>query len=356
MQSIDRHTPDRPTIAWLKRILTVILVLCSDSTLDAIPLPDVVIDKVTDDAIIRGLEFLQDQQETDGSFRGVRFGGNVGVCALAGMAFVSRGSTPSRGPYGDNAARIVDYLVEHATDGGLIQNAEAASYGPMYGHGYATLYLCEVYGTHSRRDLRSVIHRAVGLIVQSQNDEGGWRYRPDSRESDVSVTICQMMALRAARDAGFDVPPQTVQRCVDYIVACQNDDGGFRYQRDASDIASSRSEFARSAAGLVTLYSAGIYDGEIVTRARNYLQQMRQSARDGPLPYYYYGHYYAMQAILIRPDDLSAPWYDAVRNELLAARRPDGSWASEAICPEYATAMAVLILQMPETYLPILQR
>ena len=37
------------------------------------------------------------------------------------------------------------------------------------------------------------------------------------------------MALAAARDAGIDVPKETIDRAIDYVKKSQNGDGGFRY-------------------------------------------------------------------------------------------------------------------------------
>ena len=47
--------------------------------------------------------------------------------------------------------------------------------------------------------------------------------------------------------------------------------------------------------------------------------------------------------------------HPAIRDQLVARQRDDGSWL-DTICPEYGTAMAALILQMPNNYLPIFQR
>ena len=47
-----------------------------------------------------------------------------------------------------------------------------------------------------RRDLREKLSRAVKLIIDTQNEDGGWRYQPQRREADLSVTVCEVMALR----------------------------------------------------------------------------------------------------------------------------------------------------------------
>lgn len=309
-----------------------------------------------DAAVAAGLRFLRGRQREDGSFQSEGFGRNVGVCALGGMAFVSRGSLPARGPDAEHVDRCIGYLLAQAQPSGFIQEQASTSYGPMYGHGFATLFLSEVYGSARRPELRDTIQDAVGLIIQSQNSEGGWRYLPQNPDADISVTICQMMALRGARDAGFYVPVKTIDRCVAYVRACQNPDGGFRYQRQAKDVSGERSEFARSAAGLVTLYSAGIYTGQEVDKARNYLQRFTPGPdQRGTVKYFFYGHYYALQAMWLPKDAAGKTWYAAIRDELLRQQRDDGSWQGSNICGEYSTALAVMILQMPRTHLPILQ-
>jgi hypothetical protein len=47
-------------------------------------------------------------------------------------------------------------------------------------------------------------------------------------------------------------------------------------------------------------------------------------------------------------------WAPAIHDVLLARQKPDGSWP-ETVCYEYGTAMACIILQMPNNYLPIFQ-
>jgi hypothetical protein len=71
--------------------------------------------------------------------------------------------------------------------------------------------------------------------------------------------------------------------------------------------------------------------------------------------HFFYGHYYAVQAMWHAGGDYWRAWYPAIRDTLLARRQKDGSWFDQ-VCPEYGTAMACLILQMPNNYLPIFQR
>ena len=99
----------------------------------------------------------------------------------------------------------------------------------MYGHGFATMFLAECYGMSPRPELREKLAKAVKIIVNSQNKEGGWRYQPVRADADISVTVCEIMALRAARNAGLFVPNETIDRAIDYVKRSQNADGGFMY-------------------------------------------------------------------------------------------------------------------------------
>lgn len=318
------------------------------------------INAATQNAIDRSLAWLAREQHRDGSFGTGAYRGNVAVTSVAGLAFMAGGYQPGRGRYGENVTGAVRYIVrsEDRNRPGFI-NSQNAFHGPMYGHGFATLFLAEVYGMINeqplRNDLRGLLGRAVMLIRNSQNNEGGWRYNPAPQDADLSVTICQIMALRAARNAGIAVPKDVADKCTAYVKRCQDrDSGGFRYQAFGGGPG-----FARTAAGVVALYSAGIYDGPEVEKGIAYLNKFRPDGGGGLMAggggHYFYGHYYAVQAMWIKGGDHFRRWYPAIRNELLARRQQD-SWQENLMCSHFCTAMALIILQVPNNYLPILQR
>ncbi len=297
-----------------------------------------------------GLKYLAARQREDGSFGSGAYRGNVAVTALVGMAFLAEGSLPNRGPHGDVTDRALRYILDQCRENGLILNAPSASRGPMYEHGFAALFLAECLGSTPRPELREKLAAATNLIVNTQNAEGGWRYQPQKLDADISVTVCQIMALRAARNAGLHVPKET-DRCIDYVRRLQNPDGGFRYMLTPGE-----SGFARSAAGMMALFSAGIYEGpEIENGIRYLLDFVPQPGVIRQEPYYFYGHYYAVQAMWQRGGEAWIRYYPAIRDELIRRQSPDGSWA-DPISPEYGTAMACLILQVPNGYLPIFER
>jgi hypothetical protein len=198
----------------------------------------------------------------------------------------------------------------------------------------------------------------VELIANCQNEQGGWRYFPRRADADVSVTVCQVMALRAARNAGIYVPPEKIDRAVDYLKKCQNPDGGFKYI--LIPVGESASAFPRSAAAVVGLYCAGIKqidEGPEVAAGLKYLMQfIPQRGVERRDAYYFYGHYYAVLAMWQAGGQSWARWYPAIRDELVLRQQPGGWWVDLSVSSEFATAMACLILGVPNNYLPIFQR
>lgn len=308
-------------------------------------------------AVERGLAALVGMQNQDGSFGSGRFEGNVAITSLACLALLADGNLPGRGRYGEQVERGLRHVLENSTETGLIAAPSAS--GPMYGHGFATLFLGELYGmtqggpdTEEARRLHDALLRAARLIERSQNPEGGWRYNPVPQDADVSVTIAQIMALRSVRNAGLEVPKSVIDRAVRYVRQCQNPDGGFMYQLPAGV-----SLWPRSAAGVAALYYAGIYQDNAIEKGLGYLRVFAQPG--SPLrgeSHYWYGQYYTAQAMYLAGGDQWAWYWPLVRSELLSRQSGDGGWNDPTVGRAYGTAMALIVLQMPKRYLPIFQK
>jgi hypothetical protein len=304
-----------------------------------------------DGGVGRGLEALARMQNTDGSFGRGRYGRHVGITAICALAFMSDGHLPERGRYESTVRKALDFVLAGATETGLL--AAETSHGPMYGHGFATLFLGEIYGMNpSDERVRDVLGRAIRLIVDSQNEEGGWRYNPVPIDADVSVTICEIMALRSARNAGIKVPRETIDKAVEYVRKCQNPDGGFRYMTQPGG-----SAWPRTAAGVASLFYAGIYEDDAIERGLEYLAQRGGGNLIGSgNAHYFYGQYYSAQAMYLAGGEWWSDWWPSTRTELLSRQNQNGEWIDRQIGDAYATAMALIVLQMPKRYLPIFQK
>ena len=299
-------------------------------------------------AVAQGLAYLAARQRPDGSF------GSSGITALAGIAFMSAGNLPGRGQYGAQVEKCLQFVMQSTQQSGLIANDN--THGPMYGHGFATLFLAEVYGMSSDENVKETLKKAVRLLERTQNPEGGWRYQPVPFDADISVTIAEIMALRAARDAGIKVEKEIIEKAIGYVRKCQNPDGGFNYTTSGGG-----SGFARSAAGVAALYYAGVFEGNDLKNGLKFLHQFSlgrgggggAGMHGGEDTYFFYGNYYACQAMFLAGGDYWTTYYPRVRERLLQRQnKASGSWTGEA-GEDYATAMGLIILQMPNRYLPV---
>ncbi len=320
-----------------------------------------------DRAVARGLRVLARNQEANGSwvamigrkvhmtYRG-RVGEHVGVTALACMAFMAGGSVPGRGPYGENVARGLDYILANTRENGFIY----ANGTRMYSHGFATLFLAEVYGMTGERRVRDKLQEAVNLIVSAQNSQGGWRYLPGVPDSDMCVTVCQVQALRSARNVGIHVPKGTIDNAIAYVKRSWDGhrSGGFQYQIPQNISGLSRVSFALTAAGVTALYGAGYYEGPEIRYGLAYMRDKWPPMywRAEQTFDYYYGHYYGVQAAFQCGGEYWRTWHRDITQELLELQQDDtGAWV-DLVGVNYATAMATLILQIPYQYLPIFER
>jgi hypothetical protein len=299
---------------------------------------------------------------------------HLGVTALAGMAFLSGGHLPGQGRYGEVLDDALTFITSNIQEDGFIRAYNTR----MYSHAFCLLFLAEVYGMTGRPSLREKIDRAVEFTYKTQNEQGGWRYAPLARDSDMSITVCQVVALREARNIGIKVPKATIDKALKYVMESAlvrgPDAGAFLYQHET--VPFNRQSFALTAAGLTTIYQAGLYTDADVARfcranginrqpsIRDCLRfleatypQTRMEYRDHY--FYYYGNYYAAQAMHTRGGAAWNAWYARVRDDLLeAAERSDGTvhWRSLYVGDVFSTSVAAIILQVPKNYLPIFQR
>jgi len=323
-----------------------------DAAVPALP------DGVTKDtvrAIERGLNFLAREQNKDGSWRtGGGYGAYpVAMTGLAGLALVGSGSTAERGPYAKHVRRAVNFCLSQQQPNGLFA-APSEESRSMYGHGFAMLFLSQVYGMEEdlerQRRLRVALERGIKLTAKSQSRDGGWLYTPDANGDEGSVTITQVQALRGCRNGGILVPKETVDLAIKYIERSQNPDGGVSYS-----VRSRGSRPAITAAACAVLYNAGEYDSPMADKAFQYAWKHCQPS-GSPGGHYYYTQLYMSQATWQKGGEYWRKYYPGIQRYLLRMQQGNGSWQGDHVGLVYGTAIALLILQIPFDHLPILSR
>jgi hypothetical protein len=320
-------------------------------------------DREVDRSIVRALSFLAAQQKPSGAWQlknPSRGQDAASTTSLAVMAFMAAGHVPGEGPYGEAMERGVRWVLSNQRpNDGIFQNR--AGNGPMYTHGICTLMLAEVAGMvdASLSDrVRSSLEKAILVILRSQavpksqRHSGGWRYNASSNDSDLSVTGWQLLALRAAKNIGCDVPAEAIEDAVSYVNKCAGRNGGFSYHPDQGVNAT------RSGTGILCLEICGEHHAPATMRAADYLLARPLQYEDG---FFFYGVYYCTVGMFQVGGRHWNVTRDHITSLLLSKQQPDGSWnpqdGSEAsFGPIYATSMSVLALAVEYQYLPIYQR
>ena len=310
--------------------------------------------------IKKGLDYLASTQNDDGFWNNGPDGQAYPTCmaSLAGMAFLAHGDTPSRGPYAANVRKVELYLIGNARSSGLITSPQEEQSRSMHSHGFALLFLATVYGMETdarvREQIKKAVTGAVGLTCRGQSDAGGWTYVPGGGDEG-SVTVTQMQGLRAASNAGFNVPKGTVAAAVKYLEKCKTPEGGIEYSLGSGG----GPRLAISAAAVATLYNAGDYDSKLADDClafvvKSFAPYKGQWSKE--TGHEFYLHLYASQAFYQAGDKYWDSYFPPTRDQLKQLQAADGSWPGDGIGPVYGTAIACVILQLPYKFLPIYQR
>ena len=322
--------------------------------------------------IQKAVRFLLSQQQKNGSI--ADRGNENAMTSLAIMALAAVGHQPSDPtPEGTAMKKGLQFVLgNNRQDSTGYFGASDSS--RMYGHGIVALMLSEMIGMGGDEKTDEAIHeacqKAIQVIVKSQQvskpvyARGGWRYTPQSTDSDLSVSVWQLMALRSAKNDGLEVPSSTIDEAIAYLARSftspvdangipRQAKNGFSYEANNDS-----PTFTMSAAGLLAMQVCGQYDSPLVIGATEWL-------RDHPPKwgerFVLYGVYYYAQGMHQRGGEISEEARKLVLAELLPHQAADGSWQSSSgeetnAGKVYCTALAILSLSVKFHYLPIYQR
>lgn len=324
-----------------------------------------------DESVQRGIDALLRVQRADGSI--ADRGHATAMTSLAIMALASIGVTPEPSTTRGRAISRALEFVLHA------KNQARGYFGHhdgsrMYGHGITTLMLTEMLGMGATplQNLRihDALTAALQVILASQavpkpsKLKGGWRYTPDSRDSDLSVSVWQLMAMRSAKNDGLAVPTEAINAAIEYLrnsyTSPINRDGtprdavsGFAYTPGTH-----HPSFTMTAAGLLAMQTCGQYDSPLVAGASQWLLEHPPKPNDR---FFFYGIYYYSQGMHQFGGDAAATADRLVPELLLPLQAKAGQWVGSRgeernIGIVYATALAILSLSVRYHYLPIYQR
>ena len=349
--------------------------------------------KQVDDSVGRGLKWLATQQQEDGSFESLD-PAQPAVTSFCLMAFLAQGESPADGQYQEQLAKAVDYIIDQQKPNGLIattapigvpipRNVDHKTVGQtsVYNHAISALALAEVYGqcnSQQAERISPVIEKAIKATLKMQQwkgkrpqNVGGWRYlgKPFSNgDSDLSLTGWQLMFLRSARTAGFDVPKESIDAAVKYVENCFLKD---KDRRVHAYVTGSRRSITRAmaGAGVLAMAHAGKHDSQEALDSGEWILAHDFSDYNSDTPTYeghwledryHYGSIICTQAMFQLGGKYWEKFFPPLVDVLLANQQANGSWPPEknerhfGSC--YSTSLCILSLSVPNQMLPIFQR
>jgi hypothetical protein len=323
-------------------------------------------------AVEMGLAFLASRQHPRSGAIGSKE--HVATTALACLAFLAYGDTPNRGKYAKVIKRGLDFIIKtQSRISGYINEGVARGSGGsgMHGHGFATLFLAEVWGmTHfgewyDRKKVGDALRKAVRLIEKTQQRNGGWFYEPFHKDMEEgSVTVTQVAALRAARNAGIKVSIKKINKAVEYMRKSTRKDGVVNYRLAKPD-----PRIGITAAGMSVLNFLGQYKDKRIKKGLNYLIRTapfmggKGGDPNGWQVWYYYTSFYATIAMYQQGDEYWKKWWPRMCADMIKKQETNGSWrikndpwGGSYGNPVLWTAFALLTLEVSYKLLPIFQR
>lgn len=303
----------------------------------------------------RGLQFLMKTQDESGTWTssGERGAGTTGLGLLA---FLASGEDPNFGPYSSAIRKCVRHIIKS-------QPKSTGYMGPsMYHHGFALLALSEAYGSMDETDLWAgkthANQRSIGealelgvrcaLTSQKKNPFGAWRYSPNTRDADTSVSGAVLMGLLAARNAGIEVPDESIDKAIKYFTSMTGGNGIVGYSGGLSGFGES---LARSSIACLVYAIAKRKDLKQYKAVEKYLVN-NLSEGSGWVEY---ARYYQAQALFQADIKAWEKWNTGLIRKLKAIQSADGSFQGD-LGPANSTSMALLALALNYRFLPIYER
>ncbi len=307
----------------------------------------------------RGLQYLVATQSENGEWPAGGGEQGAGVTGMALMVFLASGEDPNFGLYANGVRRSLRKIISGQDP--------ATGYlgGSMYHHGFGLLALAEAYGpvddrqlwsdpsAKNQRSIGAALELAVraAITAQKKNPIGAWRYSPNATDADTSVSGAVLVGLLAARNAGIEVPDESIDKGITYYVKMTSPSGQVAYTGGLGGFDESLS---RISIGTLVYSVARRKD---LPQYKWTLENLKQKSDSPGTPggYAEYQRYYQAQALFQGDVKAWEKWNKLLIRQLKGAQQPDGSFKGQ-FGPVTSTTLSLLALALNYRFLPIYER
>jgi curved DNA-binding protein CbpA len=190
--------------------------------------------EITEKAIVRGLDWLANTQDADGSWGSAAEDRNDNpspqdknaMTGLALLCFLGPCELQDSPKYGKNVTRAIDFL------------ATSQPSDDAFSHAIWTEAICEAYTRTKIKSLEKLAKAGAEIVVMGQHESGGWSsaYRNQTGPSSYH-TGWNFDALSAAAFTGISIDglDEACDKAVEYIKKVQDPSGSFIDKSGAFD-------------------------------------------------------------------------------------------------------------------------
>ncbi|MFM1903349.1 MAG: hypothetical protein RLZZ440_1249, partial [Planctomycetota bacterium] len=287
-----------------------------------------------------GIRYLLQTQDASGAWKDGQAG--PGVTGMAVMVLLASGEDPNFGPYRVPIRKALrSMILEQDPETGFLGSSRG--HDSMYQHGFGMLALAEAYGVVDDRSLWSEapevkgrgVGRSLGQALElaarcavtsaKNNPHGAWRYSPDAKDADTSVSGAVLMGLLAARNAGVEVPDQAIDRAIKYYASMTGPNGQVGYSGSPGGGSDAVTSIAVLVTAIARQKSLPHYGRSLI-----YLKGRSRSGDGGMEGYPTYTRYYRAQALFQGDVESWEQWNAGLVQELKKLQDKQGSFAGFA--------------------------
>jgi len=328
--------------------------------------------EITENAIIKGLTWLKNNQDSDGGWgdkdktpegNKPRYGKDShkqSMTSMALLAFLGHCELQDSPQFGPTVQKAIDYLTSFAPDKMTGSNNSGA-----YAHGIRTYALCEAYTMTKIPKLKEYAKRAAIFTIKGQNENGGWAYgfgKGPVAHTDLSVTGWCIQGLKAAALTGIPIEglDESMDKAIAYVKKCQDSAGRFQYRMTGHG--------GQSGGGSLTgtgVLSLQIWKNAKSAEAKKGLEWIQKNMSESQAQKEWkniniYGWYYHAQACFQATGAGGANFWRAWNKDfqqiVTKAQSEDGHWPHgyhfHGDTDIYRTTMTILMLEVYYRYMP----
>jgi hypothetical protein len=309
----------------------------------------------------RGLQYLATTQSENGDWTGGGGEQGAGVTGLGLMVFLASGEDPNFGLYSNHVRKACRNIITQ-------QNGSTGFFGgSMYHHGFGMLGLAEAYGAvddrnlwpesvpkDQRRSIGAALELAVRAAITSQkkNPLGAWRYSPDATDADTSVSGAVLVGLLASRNAGIEIPDESIDKAISYYTKMTAASGQVAY---AGGIGGFDESLARISIATLVYAVARRKDLPQYKATLGYLVNKWEFTGPSGFGWMEYQRYYQAQALFQGDVETWEKWNKLLIRQFKAQQLPDGSFKGQ-FGPATSTTLSLLAIALNYRFLPIYER